>query len=62
MRRFHPHCLKHSTILQPLLIGMGVGAASITPKVTLNIGTISGGLKNNMVPVSYTHLTLPTKA
>ena len=30
--------------------GMGVGAASIAPKVTLNIGKISGGLKNNMVP------------
>ena len=30
--------------------GMGAGAASIAPKVTLNIGTISGGLKNNMVP------------
>ena len=30
--------------------GMGVGAAEIAPKVTLNIGTINGGLKNNMVP------------
>ena len=30
--------------------GMGVGAANIAPKLTLNIGTISGGLKNNMVP------------
>ena len=32
--------------------GMGVGAAEIAPKVTLNIGTINGGLKNNMVPSS----------
>ena len=30
--------------------GMGAGAAEIAPKVTLNIGTINGGLKNNMVP------------
>ena len=30
--------------------GMGIGAAVIAPKVTLNIGKISGGLKNNMVP------------
>ena len=30
--------------------GMGIGAAAIAPKVTLNIGKISGGLKNNMVP------------
>ena len=29
---------------------MGPGAAEILPKVTLNIGTIQGGLKNNMVP------------
>ena len=29
---------------------MGAGAASILAKVTLNIGTIHGGLKNNMVP------------
>lgn len=29
---------------------MGDGAADILPKVTLNIGTIRGGLKNNMVP------------
>lgn len=29
---------------------MGKGAAAILPKVTLNIGTIRGGLKNNMVP------------
>ena len=29
---------------------MGDGAAEILPKVTLNIGTIRGGLKNNMVP------------
>ena len=29
---------------------MGAGAAEILPKVTLNIGTIRGGLKNNMVP------------
>ena len=29
---------------------MGEGASDILPKVTLNIGTISGGLKNNMVP------------
>jgi succinyl-diaminopimelate desuccinylase len=31
---------------------MGAGAADILPKVTLNIGTIRGGLKNNMVPGS----------
>ena len=30
--------------------GMGIGAAVIAPRVTLNIGKISGGLKNNMVP------------
>ncbi|GAB5470700.1 MAG: M20 family metallopeptidase [Rhodospirillales bacterium] len=29
---------------------MGPGAAEILPKVTLNIGTIEGGLKLNMVP------------
>jgi len=29
---------------------MGPGAAEILPKITLNIGTISGGLKNNMIP------------
>jgi len=29
---------------------MGPGAAAILPKITLNIGTISGGLKNNMIP------------
>ncbi|MEM1384536.1 MAG: M20/M25/M40 family metallo-hydrolase [Pseudomonadota bacterium] len=29
---------------------MGPGAAGILPKVTLNIGTIQGGLKNNMIP------------
>ena len=29
---------------------MGDGASDILPKITLNIGTISGGLKNNMVP------------
>ena len=29
---------------------MGEGAAGIMPKVTLNIGTIRGGLKVNMVP------------
>jgi len=29
---------------------MGPGASTILPKVTLNIGTIRGGLKNNMVP------------
>ena len=29
---------------------MGEGAAAIIPKVTLNIGTIRGGLKVNMVP------------
>ena len=29
---------------------MGDGAAEILPRVTLNIGTISGGLKTNMVP------------
>ena len=29
---------------------MGAGAAEILPKITLNIGTISGGLKNNMIP------------
>jgi succinyl-diaminopimelate desuccinylase len=31
---------------------MGPGAADVLPKVTLNIGTIQGGLKNNMVPHS----------
>ncbi len=31
-------------------IAMGAGASDILPKVTLNIGTIEGGLKNNMVP------------
>ena len=30
--------------------GMGIGASTIAPKITLNVGTISGGLKNNMVP------------
>ena len=34
--------------------GMGAGAAKIAPKVTLNIGTINGGLKNNMVPADCT--------
>ncbi|MBX2856390.1 MAG: M20/M25/M40 family metallo-hydrolase [Rhodobacteraceae bacterium] len=29
---------------------MGPGAADVLPKVTLNIGTIHGGLKNNMIP------------
>ena len=29
---------------------MGPGAADVLPKVTLNIGTIQGGLKNNMIP------------
>ncbi|MEM7527130.1 MAG: M20/M25/M40 family metallo-hydrolase [Pseudomonadota bacterium] len=29
---------------------MGEGAADVLPKVTLNIGTIKGGLKNNMIP------------
>ncbi|MEM7670655.1 MAG: M20/M25/M40 family metallo-hydrolase, partial [Pseudomonadota bacterium] len=29
---------------------MGPGAADVLPKVTLNIGTIKGGLKNNMIP------------
>ena len=29
---------------------MGVGAGAVLPKVTLNIGTIHGGLKNNMIP------------
>ena len=29
---------------------MGIGASTIAPKITLNVGTISGGLKNNMVP------------
>lgn len=31
-------------------IAMGAGASEILPKVTLNIGTIQGGLKVNMVP------------
>ena len=31
-------------------IAMGEGASEILPKVTLNIGTIQGGLKVNMVP------------
>jgi len=31
---------------------MGPGAADVLPKVTLNIGTIRGGLKNNMIPNS----------
>ena len=31
---------------------MGPGAADVLPKVTLNIGTIRGGLKNNMIPQS----------
>ncbi|MBT3557908.1 MAG: M20/M25/M40 family metallo-hydrolase [Rhodospirillales bacterium] len=31
---------------------MGEGAGHIVPKVTLNIGTIEGGLKNNMIPGS----------
>ena len=29
---------------------MGAGAADITREVTLNIGTIHGGIKNNMIP------------
>ncbi len=29
---------------------MGAGAADIMPRVTLNIGTIRGGVKNNMIP------------
>ncbi|MEM9146391.1 MAG: M20/M25/M40 family metallo-hydrolase [Pseudomonadota bacterium] len=29
---------------------MGPGAGEVLPKVTLNIGTIQGGLKNNMIP------------
>ncbi len=29
---------------------MGVGAAEILPKVTLNIGMMTGGLKVNMIP------------
>ncbi len=29
---------------------MGAGAGAILPKVTLNIGTIQGGLKTNMIP------------
>jgi succinyl-diaminopimelate desuccinylase len=29
---------------------MGEGAAEILPKITLNIGTVHGGLKNNMIP------------
>ena len=29
---------------------MGAGAADITRRVTLNIGTIRGGVKNNMIP------------
>ena len=31
-------------------IAMGEGASEILPKVTLNIGTIEGGLKVNMIP------------
>lgn len=31
-------------------LAMGPGASEILPKVTLNIGTIKGGLKNNMIP------------
>ncbi len=31
-------------------LAMGAGAAEIVPKVTLNIGTIRGGLKVNMIP------------
>ena len=34
--------------------GMGEGASDIVSKLTLNVGTISGGLKNNMVPGSCT--------
>ena len=33
---------------------MGTGAGSIVDKVTLNIGTIRGGVKVNMVPSSAT--------
>lgn len=33
---------------------MGPGAAGILQKVTLNIGTIQGGLKNNMIPHTCT--------
>lgn len=33
---------------------MGPGAADVLPKVTLNIGTIQGGLKNNMIPHTCT--------
>ncbi|MBY8977059.1 M20/M25/M40 family metallo-hydrolase [Rhodobacteraceae bacterium NNCM2] len=33
---------------------MGPGAADVLPKVTLNIGTINGGLKNNMIPHTCT--------
>lgn len=29
---------------------MGQGAADVLPKITLNIGLIEGGLKNNMIP------------
>ncbi|MEO1457937.1 MAG: M20/M25/M40 family metallo-hydrolase [Pseudomonadota bacterium] len=29
---------------------MGPGAADVLPKITLNIGLIEGGLKNNMIP------------
>ena len=31
-------------------VAMGKGAAEIVPKVTLNIGVVSGGLKVNMIP------------
>jgi succinyl-diaminopimelate desuccinylase len=35
-------------------LAMGVGAGAIVEKVTLNIGTIGGGVKVNMVPSSAT--------
>jgi succinyl-diaminopimelate desuccinylase len=31
-------------------VAMGAGAADIVPKVTLNIGVVTGGLKVNMIP------------
>lgn len=31
-------------------VAMGQGAATILPRITLNIGTIEGGLKTNMIP------------
>ena len=34
--------------------GMGEGASEVISKVTLNIGTIQGGIKNNMIPGNCT--------